>query len=36
MKLAREMLQVFSSLRIHREALAALFFLLQAVPDPRA
>jgi tetratricopeptide (TPR) repeat protein len=35
-KLAGEMLPVFSSLRIHREALAALSFLLQAIQSESA
>jgi tetratricopeptide (TPR) repeat protein len=35
-KLAGEMLPVFSSLRIHREALAALSFLLQAIQTESA
>jgi tetratricopeptide (TPR) repeat protein len=35
-RLAREMLPVFSSLHIHREALAALFFLLQAIQSESA
>lgn len=35
-KLAREMLPIFSSLQIHREALAALTFLRQAIETERA
>ena len=35
-KLAREMLPIFSSLQIHREALAALTFLRQAIEAEKA
>mgnify|MGYP006208110867 CR=1 FL=1 len=35
-RLAREMLPIFSSLQIHREALAALAYLKQAIETERA
>ncbi|HET9225100.1 MAG TPA: hypothetical protein VFR31_00415, partial [Thermoanaerobaculia bacterium] len=35
-RLAKEMLPIFSSLQIHREALAALAFLRQAIETEKA
>jgi tetratricopeptide (TPR) repeat protein len=35
-RLAQEMLPIFSSLQIHREALAALYFLIQAIQSESA